>query len=235
MSKKTIGTKIRIGLYNIAGLTSITPPNKTADMIEKTTLDDPYRKYVATLKDGGEVAISGYFEAGDTNGQLALDDAFESGEEVPFEIIFPAEVGASWSFGGLVQSLTFGTAELGELLTFEATIKVSGKPDLNTTASTGLSALSLTGAGGTLSPAFSNSKYFYTFGGVTASSVTVTATAAGHTLKLFMDGEYSQDLTSGSASTAISLTLNVGKKLTIVAQEEGKSSVIYEVVVVKTA
>lgn len=235
-AKRSVGTKIKIGLNYVAGLTSIGPPNKTAETLDTTTLDSDggYRTFIGGFKDGGEVQISGYFEPGDV-GQNALDAAYESGDVENFEIVFPADLGASWTFQGVVTAYSGGNAELEELIGFEATIKVSGKPTLNTTASAGLSALSLTGTGGTLSPTFANGTHYYTFGGVSASSVTITATAASHTLKLYIDGVYSRDLTSGIASSAIPLTLNVGKKLTIVAQEEGKTPVVNEIVVVKTS
>jgi predicted secreted protein len=224
-----------IAINAVAGLTSIGGIAKTADTLDTTTLDSDggYRTFTGGFKDGGEVSLSGYFEPGDV-GQLAMDSAYESGAVTPFQILFPAELGASWSFSGVVTAISTG-AELEELVSFEATIKVSGKPTLVTTASAGLSALSLTGTGGTLSPTFSNTAYSYTFSGVSATSVTLTATAANHTLKLYIDGAYSQDLTTAVASSSIPLTLNVGKKLTIVAQEEGKSQVVYEVIAVKTS
>jgi len=233
--RRSVGTKLKIGTDFIAGLTSIGAPSKSAETLDKTTLDSTggYREFTGGFKDGGEVAISGYLELG--AGQLALDAAFESGDETAFEIIFPAEIGASWVFNGVVTALSLGNAELDELLGFEATIKVSGQPVLGTEASTGLSALSLTGTGGTLSPAFAAGKQNYTFGGVSATSVTLTATAADHTLKLYVDGVFMQTLTSGVASQAVTLALNTGKKLTVVAQEEGKTPVTYEVIAVKTS
>ena len=99
-------------------------------------------------------------------------------------------------------------------------------------ASAGLSALSMTGAGGALSPAFGSAFRYYTYGGLTAASVTVTATAASHTIKLYVDGVYTQTLTSATASAAIAMTLGT-KKLTIIAQEAGKQSQTTEIIVVK--
>jgi hypothetical protein len=101
-------------------------------------------------------------------------------------------------------------------------------------ASAGLSALSLTGTGGTLSPAFGASVRSYTFGGVSAASVTVTATAASHTINLYVDGVWSQLLTTATPSVAITMAIG-SKKLTIVAQEVGHQSQTTEIVVVKTA
>lgn len=234
-AKRSVGTIIKIGLNAIADLSSIGSPSITREEIDVTTLDSQgeYREFIGGFKDGGEVPISGFFVPSDV-GQAAVYAALESGDVQSFEIIYPAALGATWSFDGIVTAFNV-TAELEEAVGFEATIKVSGKPTLNLSASAGLSALSLTGTGGTLSPTFTNGVYSYTYSGVSTTSVTVTATAAGHTLKLFVDGAYSQDLTTAVASSSIPLTINVGKKLTIVAQEEGKSQVVYEVIAVKTS
>lgn len=101
-------------------------------------------------------------------------------------------------------------------------------------ASGGLTALALTGTGGTLSPAFGTGIRSYTFGGVSAASVTVTPTAASHTIKLYADGVYVQDIVSANPSAAISMAIG-SKKLTLVAYEAGKSSQTTEIIVVKTA
>ena len=232
---RALGTSIKIGLNAIANLSSIGSPSITQEEIDVTTLDsaDGYREFIGGFKDPGEVAISGNFEPSDA-GQAAVYAALESGEVQPFEIIYPAKLGASWSFDGIITAYSV-TSETESAVTFEATIRVSGKPTLNLGASTGLSALSLTGTGGTLSPAFAVGKYSFAFSGVTAASVTLTATAANHSLKLYIDGAYSQELVSGAASNAIPLTVAVGKKLTIIAQETGKASVAYDVVVVKVS
>lgn len=236
LAKRSVGTKLQIGLNYVAGLTSIGAPTRSAETLDTTTLDSDggYRTFIGGFKDGGEVAISGFFEPGDA-GQLAMDAAFESGNVTDFQIILPADLGASWSFKGVVTAFAGGNAELEDLIGFEATIKVSGKPVLATTASAGLSGLSLTGAGGTLSPTFATGKYSYIFDGVSATSVTVTATAANHALKLYIDGVFREDLSSASASSSISLVLNTAKKLSIVAQESGKTPLVYEVIVLKTS
>jgi len=101
-------------------------------------------------------------------------------------------------------------------------------------ASGGLSALAMAGTGGTLSPAFGAAIRSYTFGGVSAASVTVTPTAVSHTIKLYVDGVYVQDIVSGSASAAIAMTVG-SKKLTLVAYEAGKASQTTEIIVVKTS
>lgn len=235
MAGAAMGTQLKIGVNVVAELTSISGLSLSANTIDTTALDNAsgYRTFISGLKDAGEVSISGFFNPTDTTGQKALYDAFAANTELSFTIQFPTALGASWTFGGVVTA--FGTgAELEDAVTFDATIKVSGVPNLGTTASAGLSALSLAGTGGTISPTFDNGVYYYTFGGVTAASVTVTATAASHTLKLYVDGVFSQNLTTAQASSAIAMAVG-SKKLSIVAYEAGKTAKTYEIVVVKVS
>lgn len=234
--QKAIGTKLKIGANSIAELTSINGMELSADTLETTTLDalNGYRTFMQGLKDAGEVSFSGFFNPADTNGQKAVIDAFDNGDLLNFSILFPAALGASWDFQAVVTGISTG-AELEDLIPFEGTLKVSGKPALGVTPSGGLTALSLTGTGGALTPAFSNGINSYAFSGVTATSVNVTASAANHTLALYIDGVFTQILTSGSASSAIAMAAIGSKKLTILATETGKTSKVYEIIVVKTA
>jgi predicted secreted protein len=235
MAERALGTKLLINAASIAGLTSVNGIALTADTIDKTTLQSTggYREFQGGFKDGGEVTASGFFEPSDTTGQVALYNAFEAGGAIPFSILFPSAMGASWSFNGVVTGFSTG-AELEDMVSFEVKIKVSGKPTLGLSLSSGLTGLALTGTGGALTPTFANGTYLYAFSGVTATSVTVTATAAGQTLKLFVNGEYLQDLTSGSPSVSIPMSIG-SKKLTVLANEDGKTQKMYEVVVVKVS
>ncbi|QYR20801.1 histidine kinase [Paenibacillus sp. sptzw28] len=235
MPQRSVGTKIKIGTTYIAQLTSIDAPPRTAETLDTTTLDSAggYRTFTGGFKDGGEITISGFFEPGDA-GQDALNDAFEAGALQDFQVLFPSEMGASWTFRGVVTAFQGGSATLEDLLSFEATIKISGSPTLATSDSGGLTALALSG-GGTLAPVFANGTYYYAYTGAITSPITVTATAASHTLKLYIDGVYSQDLTSGSASNSIAVALNTSKKLTITAQEASKSVKTYEIIVNKSS
>ena len=115
----------------------------------------------------------------------------------------------------------------------EAKTWLDTKASVSTTASGGLTGLVLTGTGGTLSPAFSAGETLYTFGGVSAASITVKATAANHTLKLYVDDVFTENLTTNVASAAI--PLDVGShKIKVYAQEGIKTPQITEITVVKT-
>lgn len=229
MAERALGTQILINSDAIAGLTSINGVSLTAETLDTTTLtsNGGYREFKGGFKDGGEVTVSGYFEPGD-DGQVAVYNAFESGDAIPFSIIYPQ--GASWGFNGIITGFST-SAELEGLIAFEATIKVSGKPSLNVTASSGLTNLVLSGTGGTLSPAFDADTRYYTFEGVTANKVTVTATGTGQTIKMFVNGAYVKDLVSGSGAE---VDVEIGStKITIMANETGKAPKIYEIIVVR--
>lgn len=131
MAKRSLGTKLKKGEVVIGSLTSISPPEKSADTVDITTLDsaDGYKKFIQGMKDAGEVTVAGYYDSEDA-GQTALDTAFESGAEETYTIEFPAAIGASFSFPGIVTNVKIGEANLDDPLGFEATLKVSGKPTL---------------------------------------------------------------------------------------------------------
>lgn len=236
MAYQAMGTKLKIGSNSIAELTQIGGLDLKADTIETTTLDsNGWRTFIQGLKDGGEVSVSGYFNPGDTNGQIALKNAFDNGGLLNYTILFPATLGAEWDFQGIVTGIKTDV-QLEDAIPFEATIKVSGQPSLGLTPSGGLTALAISGAGGALTPAFNNGTYYYTYSGVTATNVTVTATAANHNLALYVNGNFVQNLTSGTASNAISLpSIGSVADIVIVAQENGKTQKIYEIIAVKTA
>lgn len=135
MAGAAMGTALKIGASTVAELTSIGGLELSADTIETTALDstDGYRTYIGGLKDGGEVALSGFFKGSDTNGQQALLANLNDGSVDTYSIVFPTAIGYTWSFSGIVVGFSTG-AEMEDAVTFEASIKVSGKPTLAATA-----------------------------------------------------------------------------------------------------
>jgi len=75
------------------------------ETIDVTTLDSAgeFREYIGGFKDGGEVTASGYFDPSDP-GQQAVYTAMENSTVEKFTIQFPASMGASWEFDGVVTS-----------------------------------------------------------------------------------------------------------------------------------
>ena len=237
MPKRGYGATYTIGGTTVGSIESIDTPSIETDMIDVTTLDaaDGYKRYIPGALDGGTVKMTGKYEQSNA-GQQALLTALNNQTEDTHIITLPTGLGTTITFQGLVKSLKApGEVNIDDAVGFEIEIQVTGKPIIATTASGGLTALSLTGAGGTLSPSFGAGVRFYSFGGVTASSVTVTATAASHTLVLYIDDVYSQNLTTGVASASITMAIGAPKKLTIIAYEASKAPQKTEIVVIKTA
>lgn len=135
MAFRGLGTVIKIGTDSaavaVAELTEIGGLELSADTIDVTSLDSEggYREFIAGFKDAGEVGISGFFNPQTGKGQKELYDLFESGATEAFTIEFPAATKAKWSFRGVVTAFKTSTS-LEDPLSFEGSIKVSGKPTL---------------------------------------------------------------------------------------------------------
>jgi len=131
MTVVAMGTTLKKGDVPIANLTSIDGVHVTSDTIETTNLSTAgnYRTFVTSLKDAGDVGISGHFEYTEHNALLA---DFEDGSVDVYTIEFPdmaATHGTKWTFSAVITA--FSTkAEMANLIGFEATLKVSGKPTL---------------------------------------------------------------------------------------------------------
>ncbi len=135
MATRSLGTVLKIGkdpsIVKVGGLTEIGGIELSADTLDTTTLesDGGYREFIGGFKDAGEVSLSGYLEIDSSNGQKKMYDAFETGDVQDFAIEFPESIGAKWAFKGVVTGFSTG-ASLEDLISFGATIKVSGKPTL---------------------------------------------------------------------------------------------------------
>jgi predicted secreted protein len=127
----SMGTTLRKGDQVLANLTSIDGVSVSSDTIETTNLstEGNYRTFVTSLKDAGEVSIGGHFEYGDHN--TLLQD-FEDGSIDIYTIEFPDRLttaGTSWTFSAVVTAFST-SVEMEDLIGFEATLKVSGRPTL---------------------------------------------------------------------------------------------------------
>jgi predicted secreted protein len=223
-------------------LTSIKPPEKSADTVESTTLDssDGYKTFVQGMKDGGEVSVTGFLDVTDA-GQLELDTAFEAGSEDAYAITFPASMGSpTVTFNAIVTKFMPGEANLEDLVGFEVTFKITGKPTIGASASTGLSGLTFVQTDGTtaltaagLTPTFATGTYFYNFTFTTQTSFKVKPTGASHTIKVYVDGSYQETVASGSAGTAIAISAAATKQIDIIVNETGKSPKTYRVAVAR--
>lgn len=131
------GTTIGIGATptNILNLTSIDGLDVKVTTIETTSLDSTtgYKTFVTGFKEVSDVAIAGYLDAqADAPLWTAISSA---GNQTPqqFTIQFPTvggqTTGTKWTFNGIVTGFKTKAAE-NALVSFDATIKVSGAPTL---------------------------------------------------------------------------------------------------------
>ena len=132
---RALGTKLSKGEKDISGLTSIGGIEITADTIDTTTLDSDggYKESIGGFKDAGEVPIEGFFNPDTESGQVALQDALDSGLAEDYKITFPTTPKAEWAFKGVVTGFKVGDVDVDGTINFGATIKVSGKPVLTVT------------------------------------------------------------------------------------------------------
>lgn len=136
---RSVGTRLLIAPKSgntdvaVGGLKSISGIDVNADEVEVTDMGntDGYREYLPGFKDGGEVPVSGYLD-GEDDGQDRMYELLESGDVVDCKIQFPAKIGKTWSFKAGVTKFTT-SAEVDDAITFDATLKVSGKPTLAAT------------------------------------------------------------------------------------------------------
>lgn len=234
MPKKThaFGTEFKWDGEKVASLNNIGGMEINVDTVDVTTHDSEggFKEFIAGLMDAGEVPISGYFNNENSNGQLKMVTDCTSREIKMAEIVFPESTGASWAFQGLITKIKVGDNPTNDGIPFSATIKVSGKPTLTIARSTGLSAMTLTGA--TLIPAFAAATLEYVATAAQAtSSVKVTPTAGAGVIKvngtIVTSGQASGDVTLGAAGSITNVVVEV--------KESDKAAKIYKIKVARAA
>ena len=240
MAKRSLGTKIKINGTYVGGLVSIASPERTVETLDVTTLDEAsgYKQSIGGFKDGGEVVITGFYDLAYT-GISQIDTAYEASSEDTYIIEYPATIGATVTFTGLVTSLKSpGEANISDPLGFEATIKVLGAPVLATVASTGVSALEMVKTDGitaltasAILPAFVIGTFYYSNTFTTEVAFKPKVTATSHTIKLYVNGVFVENLTSGVAGSSISIGAAATKNLEIVVYEAAKTPKTYKVMV----
>lgn len=131
---RSVGTNITIDTKKVGSVSSITGVEISAETTDVTAMDNEtgYRDYLGGFKDGGEVPVEGFLD-GDDEGQGAMYAALEDQEVHQFAINFPAAIGKSWTFNGVVTKFATSAA-VQDAVKFSASIKVSGKPTLAKTA-----------------------------------------------------------------------------------------------------
>lgn len=131
---RSTGTKFNVDEKAVGGLSSIGGVEVSSETTDVTALDNTtgYKEYLGGFKDGGEVSLEGFMD-GEDQGQDAMYAALEDQEVHDFTVVFPAAIGKTWSFKGIVTKFATSAA-VGDAVKFSASVKVSGKPTLAKTA-----------------------------------------------------------------------------------------------------
>lgn len=109
---------------DLAEVLSITPPSIAVETIDATHMgsDDGFREFIASLKDGGECAVTlNYVEASAT----LLQTLVLAGRET-FKITLAG--GSTLIFTGIPTSFAIDEVVIDDKMTMTFNIKVSGKP-----------------------------------------------------------------------------------------------------------
>lgn len=229
------GTVLIWNYNKLLEITNITGLSQARDTIDVTSHDsaDSYREYIAGLADGGEVSLEGNFIPGDANGQIALHTDMQIGEKREAFILLPMSVGMAMSFNAFAKGFEPSFPSDGKM-GISGSLKVSGKPVLLTTQSTGISNLTgieqTSGTALAISPSVAADTYEYSCTVNTASTwVKLTVTAADHTIYVAGDPE-----TSGVQSGEITLGgAGTDTDIYILAYEANESPRLYKLTVTR--
>lgn len=117
----------------IGGLTKIGGLTRSSEKQETTAHDSAggYKEYIPTLKEPGEIQIEGQMKPADP-GQVALLAHFDAGDVRAMRITYPdgpgGTAGSTWEFDAEVTNLSGFDAPVDGVLTFTATLQVTGLP-----------------------------------------------------------------------------------------------------------
>jgi len=240
-AKHTYTTILARNGNTIAEVKSISGPEMSLNAIDVTHLNSPdaFKEFVGGMRDGGEVSIEGNFYPGDTNGQKGLHDDLVAATMQTFVLTFPTAMATTWTFTALVTK--FKTeAPLDDKVPFSASMKISGKPVLAITLSTGMSGWAgieeNAGAALVEVPGFAIGTFEYSCTVNTLSTwVKMTPTAAAHTITIhdYFDDSY-QTVASGNQSGALDIgAADTVTQIDVTVQETGKVAKTYVFYIVR--
>lgn len=117
------GTSITAGGSAIGGVTSVTSPSLSVNLIDTTAFDTTggYRTKMAGLIDPGDMTISGKADPDDTGQEKLIDSIGDA----PIAFVITYKSGDTCSFNGIVGNYVVSGDDDGDL-TFSATVHVTG-------------------------------------------------------------------------------------------------------------
>ena len=130
----SLDVKVADNWVHIGEVEDISGPNLSSDDVEVTNHDSQggYREYIAGLKDGGSISISGNF-VGDDAGQVQMIADQKSGIVREYRMLLPDDETESdrtrWAYLAAVTNVGF-TYPTSDAMKFSGEFKISGEPEL---------------------------------------------------------------------------------------------------------
>jgi len=231
------GTFLIWNYQKLLELSNISGPSQTADDIDMTSHNsaDGFKEFIAGLRDAGEISIEGNFVPSNTKGQIAFHTDMQAGTARTCWISMPMATASSVTFSAYAKGFD-SSFPVNDKIGVSGGLKISGKPTMYTSLSTGLSALSgieeNTGAALSINETPAAGTYAYTCTVNTASDwVKLTVTAATHTV--YIDGVaeatgvQSAEIALGAAGTTTDIL--------IIVYQANKSPRLYTLTVTRPA
>lgn len=121
------GTLFRRGATVIGEIQGIDGLNRNRATFDAshTAMTDPYKEFIGGLVDAGEVSFQMHFTR-DAN-QILMEGDMESPAPVTYSVQFNTSPTQTCTFLGLVTEMTV-TAPIEDKMTYDVSIKLSGKP-----------------------------------------------------------------------------------------------------------
>ena len=227
------GTQFKRSGTAVFEVTKIGGLELQSDQVDVTNTDSGgYYESIPGLKKYSDLSIEGNLRLDDSAGQMSMMTDQAAGTVRTYNITGPTTLAFDWQFTAYVKSFEIiAPVSESKPAGFKAVLFVTGTPVFTLTLSADLTALVL--SDGTLTPSLTASEYDYV--NITSTdTTTITATKAGATLNLYVDGVFSQTLTTATPSSAIATPSGSSKVFTISTKDSGKMPVWYRVVVANT-
>jgi len=122
------GTPAAPGAYTtIAEITKIQRSGSKMDLVDVTNMDSigAYREKLATLLDGGDIALDANYIPQDAT-QQSLQALFDNRTLAPWQIVLPNSLG-TWNFNAYLMSLDFDLST-DKASTLSSKLTITGKP-----------------------------------------------------------------------------------------------------------
>lgn len=115
----------------VANVFDISGPSMSRDVVEVTAYDSPdgYREKIGGLRDGGQLTFTLNFTR---ENYLLFKGDFEDDTPVQYQVVLPDAEKTELTFSGLVIDMPL-TIPVGDRITIDVTIEISGKVDDGTT------------------------------------------------------------------------------------------------------